>query len=453
MHRRRLLCALAGVSALPLTGCVTPTRSATRSPTPSGFPEVGTPPSIDAPTDPFVRGNVDFGLALQQRLADEEPDANRFISPYSIAVALGIAYAGARRATREEMAEALRYRPGDEGLHRAVAALRSALPLGDTSGTPTPTPTPTETTTEGSGGGDNGRPFRLLGANAAWAQVEFPFSQAYVDLLEQFYAVGLGTVDFESNHRAARRRINAWVGDRTRGEIPELFPPGSLSNLTRLVLTNAVYFRANWADTFAEENTEPGPFTALDGSTTAVPMMRESVEVPYAEVGGHQVAQLPYAGADVDMVVLLPPEGEFRAFERSLDAARLEELIAATESREGDLIFPRLEDRSSLSLPEYLEAMGMKRAFSGGADFSGMLAQGADARLKLDDVRHEATVTVDEQGTEAAAATGVEVVLVSATTNPFELVVDRPFLFAIRHRPTGAVLFLGRVVDAGAAQG
>ena len=177
-------------------------------------------------------------------------------------------------------------------------------------------------------------------------------------------------------------------------------------------------------------------------------MMHESVDVPYAEVNGHQILQLPYAGADIDMVIVLPAEGEFRSFERSLDASRLADLLSATESREGDLALPRFEVRSDLSLPNYLKAMGMERAFTRQADFTGMATGSGGEKLKLDDVRHEATVTVDEQGTEAAAATGVEVVLVSAPANPFEMTVDRPFLFAIRHRPTGAVLFLGRMVDA-----
>lgn len=418
------------------------------SPVP-GAPEDGTPQDVDAPTAGFVSGNADFGLALLDRFAEEAPDENRFVSPYSVGIALAMTYAGARAQTRDEMAAALRFAPTDDGLHESVAALRSALPLADTAGTPTPTPTPqSETPVEG-----QGYPFRLVGANAVWSQAGYPWRQDYLDTLETYYGAGLGTVDFADHHERARERINSWVADRTEGKIPTLFPENSLSALTRMVLVNAVYFRANWADTFDEQATESGTFTALDGSTSEVPKMQESVEAPYASVDGTQVLRLPYANGRTEMVLLLPEEGSFRPFERSLDADRLDALVAATESCEGSVALPRFSIRSKLSLPDYLQAMGMERAFSGGADFTGMAEGDAGERLKLDDVLHEATVIVDEQGTEAAAATGVEVVAVSAPADPFEMHLERPFLFAIRHRPTGAVLFLGRLVDAGAAQG
>lgn len=449
--RRRAFLPLAASAALP--GCLGVADRpgadppGAGSPVP-GAPDVGTSPDVDAPTAGFVAGNADFGLALLDRLAEENPSENRFLSPYSAGVALAMTYAGARGATREEMAAAMRFSPTDDGLHESVAALRSALPLADTSGTPTPAPTPpSETPVEG-----QGHPFRLLGANAVWSQAGYPWRDAYLDTLETYYGAGLGTVDFAEHHERARQRINAWVADHTEGEIPTLFPEDSLTSITRMVLVNAVYFRANWADTFSEAATEPAPFAALDGSRSEVPMMQESVEAPYASVDGHQVLRLPYADGHTEMVILLPAEGSFRSFERSLDADRLDALVAATGSSEGSVALPRFSFRSRLSLSEHLRAMGMERAFSAGADFAGMAEGSAGERLALDDVLQEATVAVDEQGTEAAAATGVEVVAVSAPADPFELRCDRPFLFAVRHRPTGAVLFLGRLVDAGAAQ-
>lgn len=451
MDRRQFLAACGLGGAGSLAGCVggftPPTANAAVDPAVPGAPDQGTLPDVEAPTDPFVRGNTAFGFALHQRLAAEAPMENRFLSPYSLGVALAMTYAGARGRTREQMAAAMRFHPQSEALHRSIAALRADLPFGDPDTTPTTTTTPAE---DQSMGEEDSLPFRLLTANAAWFQTGFPIRDPYRQTLRRYYAIDAGRVDFRDHHPRARRRINAWVADQTRDAIPTLFPEGSLSPRTRLVLANAMYFEAAWADKFSEDATEPGTFTALDGSTSEVPMMSEGLTVPYGEVNGHAVIELPYAGPNVDMVLVVPEAGTFRDFERRLDPQRLGDLLAATEQREGDLTLPRFQYRSSLSLPPYLQAMGMERAFSTAADFTGMSPKGD--RLALGDVRHEATVTVDERGTEAAAATGVEVVMVSAPANPFELRVDRPFLFAIRHRATGAILFLGRVVDAGAAR-
>ncbi|MFB6104204.1 MAG: serpin family protein [Halobacteriaceae archaeon] len=452
MDRRRFLeaCSLAGLGATAgCAGVVAPrTDGASGSPpTFEGAPDRGPLPQVEAPTEGFVTGNTGFGFALQARLADQAPMENRFLSPYSIGVALAMVYAGARGQTREEMAETLRYHPTDEGLHRSIAALRADLPFGDPDRTPTPTPTTNENPQHGE---SKKMPFQLLAANAAWFQTGFPIREAYRRTLTEYYGITAGRVDFEDHHERARRQINAWVADQTRQEIPELFPPDSLAARTRLVLANAVYFQASWADRFTADATEPASFTALDGSTQEVSMMHEHMTVPYGRVDGHEIIELPYAGPGVDMVVVLPEAGRFREVERSLTPRRFAALLDATEQREGDVVLPRFQHRSSLSLPEYLQAMGMQRAFSGRAEFSGISPAGED--LAIGDVQHEATITVDEEGTEAAAATGVEVVLVSAPANPFEFRADRPFIYAIRHRSTGAILFLGRLVDAAAAQ-
>lgn len=447
MDRRSFLTACGVGGAAGLAGCsgvLTPPADGSLPPSRDG-PVQANLPEVDAPISPFVSGNTSFGIALHQRLAESNAEENLFLSPYSIGVALAMTYAGANGETRTQIGDTLRFQPRGTDLHQSIAALRSSLPFGNPKTTPTPTTTPAESTV-----GDGPKhPFTLSGANAVWLQTDFPVSESYTDRLKQYYAITTGRVDFESDPAQARQQINAWVADRTQDEIPELFPPNSLSPYTRLVLANAVYFEANWADTFDEAATEPATFTALDGTDSTVPMMHERLTVPYASVDGHEIVQLPYAGPDVDMVVMLPERGAFRSFERTLSTQRFHELLAATEPRKGDLALPRFQYRSSLSLPETLQAMGMERPFTTAANFDGITPQ---ANLKLGDVQHEATITVDEQGTEAAAATGVEVVLVSAPANPWEMVVDRPFLFAIRHQPTDAVLFLGRVVDAAAAQ-
>ncbi|UPW00486.1 serpin family protein [Halorussus gelatinilyticus] len=415
------------------------------------------PEDVNAPADSYVAGNADFGLALLDRLADESPDRNRFVSPYSVGVALAMTYAGARGETRTEMAETMRFHPTGDELHPTVAALRSALPLADSDSSESATTAGDSDESDGDDGAEqrgDGVPLRLVGANALWGQEGYPFREEFLRRLEQHYGAGLGRVDFAGNPDEARRAINEWIADRTREKVPELFPEGVIDQQTRLVLANAVSFRANWADTFDEETTGPKPFTALDGTTDEVPTMYQQERFPFTEVDGVKVLELPYAGGNTDMALFMPPRGreQFREFERHLDADRLTELLDATEAREVEVRLPRFEFRSDLDLAERLATMGMPTAFTREANFDGMADDDdASESPKLRSVMHEAYVRVDERGTEAAAATGVEAEALGAPRNPATFVADRPFLFVIRHRPTGTVLFLGRVADAAAA--
>jgi serpin B len=417
------------------------------TPKPAQTPEREVP-DVNAPTDRYVAGNANFGFALLDRLAEESPDENRFVSPYSIGVALAMTYTGARGETRTEMAKTMQFDPTGEDLHRSVAALRADLPLSD------PDKSKSASTSEmnesGEEGNEDGVPFSLVGANALWGQTEFPFREDFRATLKRYYGAGLGRVDFEENPDEARKAINRWVSERTREKVPELFQKRTIDQRTRLVLANAVYFRANWAETFDEEKTEPKEFTTLDGTTSEVPTMHQKEQFPFAEVDGTKVLELPYAGENTDMALFLPPRGEFREFERDLDAERLGDILDATEKMEVKVRVPRFEFRSRLELSERLETMGMTTAFARSANFDGMAEGDADADLDLDSVRHEAYVRVDETGTEAAAATGVEVAFLGYTESQATFAADRPFLFVIRHRPTDAVLFLGRVVDPAA---
>ncbi|MFC4448303.1 serpin family protein [Halorussus aquaticus] len=449
MDRRHLLASLAAAGAAGLAGCVSADSapSAGTGPDPASVPETSVPEDVDAPTESYVAGNADFGLALLDRLADDAPNQNRFVSPYSLGVALAMTYAGTRGETRTNVAETMRFSPTGEDLHRSVAALRAALPLGDGDESAPQTTTGETTDETGETGNEDGAAFRFVGANALWGQEEFPFREAFLGTLERHYGAGLGRADFAETPDEARQAINGWVADRTREKIPELFPEGTIDHRTRLVLANAVYFRANWAETFDEEDTEPREFTTLDGTNVEAPTMHQSERFPFADVDGVKVLELPYAGEDADMTLLLPPRDEFREFERGLDAARLGELLDATETREVEVRLPKFEFRSSLELSERLEAMGMTTAFTRSANLDGMADGDADANLKLGSVVHEAYVGVDEQGTEAAAATGVEAEFTAAAPDPATFAADRPFLFAIRHRPTNAPLFLGRVAD------
>ena len=386
----------------------------------------------------LVAENRRFAIELHRELVSMEPGENLFCSPHSISIALAMTYAGARGETEAQMAETLRYTLGED-VHATIEELaerldaRSDVHVDDD---------------------EDGDPFQLNVVNAVWGQEEYPFLGEYLDIIEKHYGAGLREVDFKSDPKGSRETINAWVEEQTEEKIDELLPEGSIDQYARLVLTNAIYFMASWEKPFQEGATEGAEFTALDGETNEVPTMRQSESFPYAEVDGHQLIELPYVGEEVGMVVILPEEGEFEGFEAELDGDRLEELVDELEVKEGDISLPRFEYESDFSLKEILEEMGMPIAFDNEqADFSGMAdLEASGENLFIHDAYHDAYVAVDEEGTEAAAATGVVVGTDSAPADPFEMVVDRPFLFAIRDRPTGALLFLGRVVDAGAAQ-
>lgn len=402
-----------------------------------------TPTVSEADLRAAVQGNTNFGFDLLDTLVAESPTDNLLLSPYSIGIALAMTWAGARSETEQAMADSLAFTLGQEGQHPAFNALDAELESrGDDGGAES----------NGDGNGDAGDPFRLATANAVWGQEGFPFRDSYLETLARNYGAGLRVLDF-GEPEAARGTINDWVAAQTEEKIPELLPKGSITPAVRLVLTNAVYFLAAWAAAFDEGVTDDGSFTALDGSQASVPMMRQTEEFPYAEVDGHQVLELPYVGEEVGMVVVLPREGEFESFEQSIDADRFAALVSALEPQHGSVALPRFSYRSGFSLKDALTALGMGIAFEGGrADFSGMADGDAGKGLFIDEVYHKTFIAVDEDGTEAAAATGVVMKETAATMPTFEFVADRPFLYAIRDRATGALLFLGRVADAGAAQ-
>jgi serpin B len=457
--RRRVL-ALTGALLAGLAGCAsddgdgggtgtrmptdTETPADTETPTDTGGGNPDAFPRLDLTTDPEideellaeqVRGNLAFAFDLLDVLRAEQPDANLFCSPYSVSVALAMTYAGARAETAEEMAQALHYELGQDDLHPAFGALEAELARRNEDGKGMEGPTDDE---------DAGPAFELRTANTTWGQKGYPFREDLLDLLEAYYGAGMQLVDFQGSPEEARQRINDWVAERTNDRIEDLLLQGSISSTTRLVLTNAVYFVGMWKFPFEEEQTEPGAFTALDGTELEVSMMHASMEVPYAEVDGHHLVELPYANGDTSMVIVVPAAGEFEAVEASLSVDRLATLLDAMSTPQVDLALPKFAVESKFSLVEAMRALGMERAFTGDADFSGMAEGGS---LFVSEIVHQAFVEVDERGTEAAAATAV-VIDESAAAERVELSVGRPFLFYIRDRPTETPLFLGRVVVA-----
>ncbi|UCB43112.1 MAG: serpin family protein [Dehalococcoidales bacterium] len=372
----------------------------------------------------LVDGSSAFTFDLYQALRDEE--GNLFYSPYSISLALAMTYAGARGETEQQMADALNFLLAQEGLHPAFNSLD--ILLGQRG--------------EGAEGKDE-EGFRLNIVNAIWGQKDYEFLAEFLDILAENYGAGLRILDFINETEESRVTINDWVSDQTEGRIEDLIPPGVITALTRLVLTNAIYFNAAWEYPFNEDATYNGPFYLLDGSEVTVPMMSQTESFGYTEGEGHQAVELPYDGHELSMVILLPEEGQFEAFEGSLDAAFVDAIIEDLGSREVALTMPKFEFESEFGLKQTLTAMGMPIAFTDAADFSGMTGI---PDLHIAEVIHKAFVSVDEAGTEAAAATAV-IMDLSAMPEVVEMTLDHPFIFLIRDIETGTILFVGRVVN------
>jgi serpin B len=366
-------------------------------------------------------GNADLGFDLYHALRTQE--GNLFFSPYSITSALGMAYAGARGDTAIEMADALHFTLPAERLHPSFNAIDLALASRD----------------------DNAKAaFKLNVVNALWNQKGQELQAPFLDTLAESYGAGMRLLDFARDAEGARQTINHWVSYHTADRIPDLLQPGALSGDTRLVLTNAIYFNAAWKTAFDKGSTTARDFHRLGGSTSSVQMMRKVLPVRHVDADGYQVVELPYSNADVVLTLVVPDAGQFAQVEAQLSSSFLSTVSTQLVETSLNLGLPRFKIEGAIPLAAKLQALGMRKAFSGAeADFSGITGE---KELFVSDVIHKAYVNVTEEGTEAAAATAVVFDRVSAPLTA-ELTIDRPFLFAIRDVPTGAVLFLGRVVE------
>jgi len=376
----------------------------------------------------LVEGNSAFAFELYKALKGEE--GNLFYSPYSISLALAMTYAGARGETAQQMAATLQFILEQDRLHPAFNWLDAEL----------------ASRGEGAAGKD-GEGFRLNIVNAIWGQKDYEFLTDFLDVLAENYGAGLRILDFITETEASRLAINQWVSDQTEERIKDLIPQGAIDALTRLVLTNAIYFNAAWENPFDGNMTADGPFYLLDGGQVIVPMMKQTKAFGYTEGEGYQAVELLYDGCELSMVILLPEAGKFEAFEEGLQAQQVDAIINDLQETQVTLTMPRFEFDSEFNLKDTLAEMGMPIAFSSDADFSGMTGK---RELCISDVVHKAFVAVDEAGTEAAAATAVIMKLTAVPEPPVEVTLDRPFIFLIRDIETGAILFVGRVMNPGA---
>ena len=428
---------------VPLVACVEKTPSPNQEPEPDArIPEVDTGPAqvrseqtrdrnpsiTDAELVGLVAANSAFAADVYGE-ATREPDLvgkNIVFAPHSVSTALAMTLAGALGPTAAEMAATLHVGPLSHRVHAAQNRLDLILASRAEAGT------------------SDRKPFRLHTVNALFGQKGQAFVANFLDTLAVHYGAGVRVLDFAKDPDAARVVINDWVEDVTEDKILELLPAGSIDATTRLVLVNAIYFSAAWMHPFDEANTAPRPFTTAAG-TVDVKTLRQVAQLGYGTGPGFRAAFLPFDGDQLEMGIVVPDGQTLAQLEAGLDGARVAQIQASRTGATLTLQMPAFSFRTPISLAKALKSLGMPSAFGADADFTGLMPGGG----KIADVIHQAFIGVDEDGAEAAGATAVIIGPPSAPVPgpPAELIVDQPFLFFIADRPTGEVLFLGRVVD------
>lgn len=410
-----------------LASCTTPGgNGGQQSVAQSDKPRI-TDPAI-SPTDlaSLTSSNASFAFSLYQQLRNQA--GNLIYSPHSISVALAMTTAGARGNTEQQMNRVMHFDLPKASLHPAFNALQLEL-----------------ASREKNKADPNQVNFRLKIVNALWGQKEYRFLADFLDFLAQNYGAGMRLLDFRSDPEICRQIINDWVAQQTEEKIKDLIPKGVITSATRLVLTNAIYFNAPWMYQFQESATRPGLFTLLDKSQVEVPMMNISQQFGSFQGDGFTAVELPYAGNQVSMFLLVPDTGKFEEFEQNLTATQWEKIRQQIQPSQVKLSMPRFTFISDYNMNETLIKLGMTDAFNpNAADFSGM---DGTRSLYIQRVQHKAFIKLDEKGTEAAAATAVVVRKMSMPSQQVEIKVDRPFLFLIQDKPSGAILFVGRVLN------
>ena len=375
-----------------------------------------------------VNANNQFAFELYSKYKSKE--GNIFYSPYSISSALAMTYEGARGKTAEEMQVVFHF-PKDASIRRD-SFLKIYQQINK-----------------------EGKEYKLSIANALWAQEDYKFLDDYFSLIDKYYGGKVTNLDFVNETEKSRLTINSWVEGQTNNKIKDLIPQGILTSSTRLVLTNAIYFKGFWFRQFDKRGTKEEDFRVSPDNKIKVQMMRltdEEANFNYAETDKLQILELPYEGKELSMFILLPKGDDLKMIEESLNSDKLFEWKKLLRNKEVNVYLPKFKFETKYFMAQDLKDMGMPTAFTPGidfggeADFSGMTG---NKRLNIDQVIHQAFVEVNEEGTEAAAATAVMMTM-SAAVMPGQIKIfnaDHPFIFIIQDRDTGNILFLGRVSD------
>ncbi|KAI8518255.1 serine-type endopeptidase inhibitor [Branchiostoma belcheri] len=362
--------------------------------------------------------NTEFALSLYRQLCGD--GGNVFFSPYSISVALAMTSLGARGSTEAAMKGTLCFKDmSNDALHSTFSSLHQQLYASDK--------------------------YTLQTANRLYGEQTYSFLQDFLNATRKNYGAELASVDFKGAAEQVRGTINKWVEEQTKDKIKDLIPAGAVDAMTRLVLVNAIYFKGNWDKQFKAEMTQDMDFNINNNEKVKVPMMKMEERFNYGEFQDQKfrVLELPYVEKELSMLIFLPDEVEgIRNLESALTATTLQTLSSQMYSTKVNLMLPRFKLEQDFSLGETLKKMGMGEAFSGAADFSGMSAA---ADLFISEVVHKAFVEVNEEGTEAAAATGVRMKMRMMPRPPVPFLVDHPFMFLIRDNRSNSVLFLGRM--------
>ena len=363
--------------------------------------------------------NASFAFDLYRALGEEE--GNIFFSPYSISAALAMTYAGAEGTTEVEMAEVLRFTLPENRLHPAFNLFNlrlAALPEEDST-------------------------FRLHIVNGLWGQTGYEFLPEFLGVLAANYGADMRLLDFSEDAELCREIINEWIMEQTEGKIEDLIPPNLLTSATKLVLTNAIYFKAKWLLPFDAMGTHDRDFTLIDGEQITVTMMNQADHFLMTTGDGYMAVELPYSNRRAFMLIIVPDENCFFEVEERLGNDLITEITGSLTDASLHLCIPKFETVSSFQLENVLSDMGMESAFGMSADFSGM---DGTLTLYIESVIHKAFVSVDESGTEAGAATAVLMQKENGESS-VEFIVDRPFIYLIRDRSTGTILFIGRVLN------
>jgi len=430
------LCTITALAILLIVfaGCTGTAPVQPVSPTVERTPAGQTPAPViitdTGSTTAVAEANNRFAFELYSRLAKDQKYSgdNLFFSPFSISSALAITYEGAKGKTSDEIRSVFHFPVNDTARREGYQDLNAGINSGDPS-------------------------YSLRTVNTLWAEKTSPFLAEYIGTAERYYSANTTNLDFKGHPEDSRLTINIWVEDKTGDRIKDLIPAGAIDPMTRLVITNAIYFKGDWVKQFDKNKTADAEFRTGPQRTVKVPMMQrtdENAVYVYAENSDSQMLSMSYehtTGPELSIIVLLPKADNLTTTEASLSADTLSALQQSAESRRVMVYFPKFTLGTKYSLPDTLGAMGMPTAFTGNADFSGM--DGTNDLL-ISDVIHQAFVDVNEEGTEAAAATAVVMKLAAAPANPEPVPVfraDHPFIFIIQDDETGSILFMGRVVN------